>query len=69
MQFQTHVMEVIERVAQPIVLIWERGLNEILETFTKRGLQESFSIKDPLQVDEWIVRLEKIFTVFERSGR
>lgn len=62
-------MEVIERVAQPIVLIWERGLNEIFETFTKRGLQESFSIKDPLQVDEWIVRLEKIFTVFERSGR
>ena len=39
------------------------------EKFLKRGPPEFTGIEDPLVADDWIVRMEKIFKVFECSGR
>lgn len=71
-QFQTHVMEVMERVAQPAQIVMPvrgRDPNEIFGKFIKRGLPEFYGTEDPLRADEWIMRLEKIFSVFKCSGR
>ena len=65
-------MDVIERVTQPAqvdVPIRERDLNDIFKKFLKRGPTEFSGMEDPLVVDDWIVRMEKIFKVFECIGR
>lgn len=49
--------------------IRERDPNEIFKKFLKRGPPEFFSMEDPLVANDWIVRMEKIFRVFECSGR
>lgn len=59
-------------MAQPAlvdVLIWEADLNVIFEKFLKRGPPEFTGTEDPMVADDWIVRMEKIFRVFECSRR
>ena len=43
--------------------------HRIYEKFIKRGPPELFGSKDPLVADDWIIQMEKIFRVFECSGR
>ena len=71
-QFQAQVLDVIDRVA-PVATedAAVRGAdpNVIFERFLKRGPPEFTGAEDPLVADDWIVRMEKIFRVFECSGR
>ena len=43
--------------------------NVIFEKFHERGPPEFTGTEDPLVVDDWIVRMEKIFKVFECTGQ
>ena len=66
------VLDVIERVVQPApadVPIREVDLNVIFEKFLKRGPPKFTGMEDPLVTNDWIVRIEKIFKVFECLGR
>ena len=66
------VLDVVERVArleQAVVPIREVDSNIIFEKFLKRGPPEFTGTEDPLVADDWIVRMEKIFRVFECTGR
>lgn len=71
-QFQAQVLDVIDRVAPPAheeVPIWEADPNVIFEKFLKRGPPEFTGADDPLVADDWIVRMEKIFRVFECTNQ
>lgn len=70
-QFQAQVLDIVERVArlEQAVPIREVDPNAIFEKFLKRGPPEFTGTEDPLVADDWIVRMEKIFRVFECSGR
>ena len=70
-QFQSQVLDVMERVAQPspAVSVREADPNVIFEKFLKRGPPEFTGTEDPMVADDWLVRLEKIFRVFECTGQ
>lgn len=71
MQFQLQVLDVIERVAQSSPTdapIREEDPNVIFERFLKRGPPEFSGAEDPHVAGDWIVRMEKIFRVFEYMG-
>ena len=64
-------MDVVKRVTRPeqaIVPIREVDPNVIFERFLKRGPPEFTGTEDPLVADDWIMRMEKIFRVFECTG-
>ena len=61
-------MERVARLEQAVVPIREVDPNVIFEKFLKRGPPEFMGTEDPLVADDWIVRMEKIFRVFECTG-
>ena len=61
------MIEVMQKVSER----WakKRDLNDLVEKFMKRFPQEFYGVKDPTEVDEWTIQIEKIFEVFKCTGK
>ena len=70
--FQTQMMAVLERpapIAQVIMPARVTDPNDVFDKFKKRNPPEFYGNEDPLDADEWVVQVEKIFEVFRCTGR
>ena len=69
---QTKMMEVMQRQAQPTQVIIPAIIvdpNDLFDNFKKRAPPEFYGNEDPLDADEWIFQVEKIFEVFRCTGK
>ena len=70
--FQTQMMAVLQRpvpAAQVIMPARVTDPNDVFDKFKKRNPPEFFGNEDPLDADEWVVQVEKIFDVFGCTGQ
>ena len=70
--FQTQMMEVLQRPTHPAQVIMPTRVADSKDTygkFKKRNPPEFYGNEDPLNVDEWVVQVEKVFDVFKRIGK
>lgn len=74
-QLQTQLLDLMQRQPQVgpqpqvAIALRQRGPNDLYDKFKKRGLLEFTSTMDHTHADEWMVRVEKIFKVFQCIGR
>ncbi|XXG89231.1 hypothetical protein AAC387_Pa12g1283 [Persea americana] len=62
------MMEVLQRPTQPSQLIMPAKVvepNDMFDKFKKRAPPQFYGNEDPLDADEWVVQIEKIFEVFK----
>ena len=66
------MLQVLQRPVPPVqvsMLACVTDPNDMYDKFKKRNPPAFYGNEDPLDVDEWVVQVEKIFQVFQCTNK